>query len=358
MGILATLATKLREMNVFLASEDYKNPGAAEIVYKFKKQLYPLAQGECDDLADRLKWVRDKINDAIGQIDAADGTLDSWKATLDGIPGLIEARVVALYIQIRDETLVQLRNLYDTDINPRITEANTRLNGIRDKAGAEWDAISQEATDKGNAALAAANQNISTQIADIQAQVKDIQTQIAGMQAQVKDIQTRLPKRTPAEQAAYFKNLARPAYEETMEFFVQNSLWNLRNKTEGSLEWDPVAKEAKDRANAALAAANQNISGVDARLAKMIEDSNGRTTELENKLPLTSAALNKRIDEAEQAATDKANAALAAANENIVKVKDDLNSKASDLDARLHKMEIEVEKVAPVLARLPALPVP
>jgi hypothetical protein len=259
--------------------------------------------------------------------------------------------------------------------------AQTRLNNFKGQAGEEWTAITAwteqkahdyytaaiqwadaNATTKANAALSSANQNIQAAANQAASQLNAYKVQVDNWANS--EVRPRLPTRTPAQQAEYFKNRARPAYEESMEFFLQNSLWNLRNRQPGSLEWDGIARETTDKANAALEAANQNISNVDAKLAAMISDRDGRVADLENKLPLTTAALNQRIDEANQTATDKANAALAGANQNLATARDkleseiaDLQEAKNDLQARVRKMEAEIEKVAPVLARLPKIPV-
>lgn len=125
---------------------------------------------------------------------------------------------------------------------------------------------------------------------------------------------------------------------------------------------DLAKQDASSKANAALAAANQNLntraSDIDKQLADIIGKLgkvDQRETDLENKLPLATDALNRRIDEANQSATDKANAALAAANLNIQGVRDKVTSELDNHDDRIRKIEMEIEKVAPVLARLPSL---
>lgn len=246
--------------------------------------------------------------------------------------------------------------------------AQARLKNIRDRVGDEWASISGWVENRAGAYRDDAVNKATASLVNYAAQVdnwanSEVRPRLNALEAFKTSVESKLPKRTAAEQAAYFQDLARPAYEKTWEFFVQNSLWNLRNKMEGSLEWDPIAAEAKSRANEVLEATNQNLNTsmarFDAKVAEIIDNLgkvDKRSSDLENQLPLTTDALNRRIDEANQSATDKANAALAAANLNIQGVRDKVTGELDDHDSRIRKIEMEIEKVAPALSRIPSLP--
>jgi hypothetical protein len=292
------------------------------------KKIYPPLIEMSSHITAASSHIR-AVRDKVAEVDAV---LQGWKNTLDGIPAQIEARAAAYAQTVRNELTAWANN----EVRPKIASLEQYRTDVENYFNQDLrpkvNGLIQYRTDVENYF----NQDLRPKVNSSINRLNVLEGSLAAFDA--------------AKLEAYFSNTDRPSFERTWNFWVQNSLWNFRNKVEGSAEWDPIKAEATDRANAALAAANQNISAVDARLAAMIESSSGRTTDLENELPRTTAALNKRIDQANQAATDQANAALAAANQNILTTK-------AELDQRVRKLEVEIEKVAPVLARLPKIPV-
>jgi hypothetical protein len=139
------------------------------------------------------------------------------------------------------------------------------------------------------------------------------------------------------------------------------------------------------RANAAVAAANANASKLDAELARLIDSLTLRVGTGESGLtgvkrtldefrtaiavkvdgltgkvdlmPETTAALNRRIDQVEKVATEQANAALAAANENILTKLSPMEELTTSLKTRMDRMELQIDKVAPILAKIPKFPI-
>lgn len=127
-----------------------------------------------------------------------------------------------------------------------------------------------------------------------------------------------------------------------------------------------------------------HFASIDAALANFIskvdfnafknDEGNFRLDVKNTLLPQTQAAIEKKYAEADAAvqaeaqriadrlSTDRANAALEAANSNLANVRNNLDDKIlqnnvslGDLDARVRLLETQIEKVAPVLSRLPKL---
>jgi chromosome segregation ATPase len=322
-GDIRGVIAKIDELNAFLSDKMALVDDAKAKLDEIKAKIGSAADGFAALERRMGEYADDRRNQAVAQLNEYKVQVDNW-ANAE-----LRPRLNSL-----EQYRTDVEAYFNNDLRPKVNSLRADVNNV-------GNVVNAMTNDRINAARAVAD----------------------DARARVEGIYTKLPKRTPEEQWAYFSNLARPTFEKSMDFAVQNSLWNLRNKQAGSLEWDGIAKETTDKANAALAAATENARQFDAKLAEMIAGTNGRTTELENKLPLTTAALNKRVDESNQAATDQANAALAAANENITSVRTDLEDRlrietqlTSELKSRMDRMELQIDKVAPLLAKIPKLP--
>lgn len=288
-------------------------------------------QAMADSLYAQLKhWpnVLDSLSGPANNIDVvlydvanalltAANRLHDFSISYDNVAGAVDTKINQL-LQWASDSRAAI-----TDAQTKAAAAIKRLDDLKARAGDDYQGVVSIASDwatlKANAALAAANQNI--------AQVRD---DLQGVTNRLDNIKNRT-----GDDWANIK----AQIESTS--VAERPLWQ---------------QDATDKANAALAAANQNISDLDGRMADKINSLDGRTGNLENQFPLTTAALNKRIDEANQASTDKANAALTAANQNIASLQGKLTTDEgtiADLKKRVSTLETEINKVAPILDRIP-----
>jgi len=279
------------------------------------------------DVADALLTAANKLNDL--------------NTTFDNLNGAVDTKINQL-LQWASDSRAQI-----ADAQAKAAAAVQRLNDLKNRVGDDYQGVVSIASDwatlKSNQALAAANQNMGTARDALQGQIDSARDDLNGVMTRLDNIKNRT-----GDDWANIK----AQIESTS--VAERPLWT--DYTDSALA--QAKSDATDKANAALAAANQNISDLDAKMADKINNSDGRIGDLENEFPLTTAALNKRIDDANQASTDKANAALAAANQNIATLQDKLTadeSTVSDLKARVSKLETEINKVAPILARIPKL---
>jgi chromosome segregation ATPase len=279
------------------------------------------------DVADALLTAANKLNDL--------------NTTFDNLNGAVDTKINQL-LQWASDSRAQI-----ADAQAKAAAAVQRLNDLKNRVGDDYQGVVSIASDwatlKSNQALAAANQNMGTARDALQGQIDSARDDLNGVMTRLDNIKNRT-----GDDWANIK----AQIESTS--VAERPLWT--DYTDSALA--QAKSDATDKANAALAAANQNISDLDAKMADKINNSDGRIGDLENEFPLTTAALNKRIDDANQASTDKANAALAAANQNIATLQDKLTadeSTVSDLKARVSKLETEINKVAPILDRIPKL---
>ena len=276
------------------------------------------------DVANALLTAANKLND--------------FSISYDNVAGAVDEKLNNL-LQWAQDSQAKI-----VDAQANAAAAIKRLNDLKNRVGDDYQGVVSIASDwatlKANAALNAANQNIAQVQMDLNNAIaskvsqSDVDARVAAIinssvDPRLTNLEYQLPLTTQAldkrisaleawgaqipsqdDLAAYFKNLARPSNDGTWQFYLQNSLWNFRNKQAGSLEWDPIHKEATDRANEALAAANQNIQ--------------------------------KKLD---------------AANQTIAALQDNLTTDEgtiSHIIARVQKLEAEMNKVAPILAKLPS----
>ena len=288
---VTTLMGKVDELNTFLSDK-------MAFLDEVKAKIGSAADG-FEALERRMgEYADDRRNQAVAQLNEYKTQVENW-ANAE-----LRPRLNSL-----EQYRTDVENYFNQDLRPKVNSLRADVNNV-------GNVVNAMTNDRINAARAVAD----------------------DARARVEAIYTKLPKRTPEEQWAYFSNLARPTFEKSMDWAVQNSLWNLRNNQAGSLEWDGIAEAA----NAAMAGATENASRLDAKLAEMIAGTNDRTLDIENnQLPKTTLALNKRIDEA----------------------KSDLERKLSietqistELKRRMDRMELQIDKVAPLLARIPQFP--
>jgi len=265
------------------------------------------------DVADALLTAANRLND--------------FSISYDNVAGAVDEKLNNL-LQWAQDSQAKI-----VDAQAKAAAAVKRLDDLKNRVGDDYQGVVSIASDwatlKANQALAAANQNISA----VTTRLDNIKNRTGDDWANIK---------------AQIESTA----------VAERPLWTNYADGQAGRAINTASADATEKANAALAAANQNISDLDAKLAAKIDSSDGRIGDLENKFPLTTAALNKRIDDANQASTDKANAALAAANQNLATLQDKLTadeSTVSDLKARVSKLETEINKVAPILARIPKL---
>jgi ABC-type transporter Mla subunit MlaD len=255
-------------------------------------------RGAFMSMATQIHGVMEDMNHAAAKIDELDATLNAYFAHIEDWAGQVNAFAAGVPGQIEAKAQ-ELR-----------TDATTKVQELRDR--------------------------VDTQVTHLSGVITNVYDAIPGMiDAKVQELRDRV---------------------DTQVTHLSGVITNVHdafNVRVGGLE----------QFNLDLGPKIKDLQNFDAKLAEMIAGSNGRTTELENKLPKTTEALNKRVDEANQAATEKANAALAAANENITTVRTELEDRlrietqlTSDLKRRMDRMELQIDKVAPLLAKIPKFP--
>ncbi len=248
--------------------------------------------------------VADVVDTSRSRIGSAESLLTTTKQRVD--------TTVAKLLDI-DSTLAGLINNFK-GLNDR--ENNFEANVLpQTKAALEGkiNEAKQGATDKANAALQAANQNTAQAVATLQSQLD----------------------RSATDKA----NAALEAAKRDATSKVDAAAAALRNQFDGI---------ATSKSDSALQMANQNIQAA-------------------------RQDLQAKIDQANQGATDKANAALQAANSNIQNVKQTIQDQVgiqfgnldsrltraenleADLKARVLRLEAQIEKVAPVLEKMPKI---
>lgn len=301
------------------------------------------------------------MSTVMSKIVELDTTLNGWLAALNGIPQKIEDRAAA-YVLDANTRLANIRAGVGDEIaavNARcaayVADANQRLANIRAKTGAEWTSMTQAFP-----TFAYLEQRAGEYADDRRNQAT------AWVTANV----------LPIANAA-----------KTTADTVSGKLTTLTSDFTTFKASVPGVADAAAvlRANAAVAAANANASKLDAELARLIDSLTLRVGTGESGLtgvkrtldefrtaiavkvdgltgkvdlmPETTAALNRRIDQVEKVATEQANAALAAANENILTKLSPMEELTTSLKTRMDRMELQIDKVAPILAKIPKFPI-
>lgn len=219
---------------------------------------------------------------------------------------------------------------------PTLAQIDSKIAGVINRIGTGEGRIGElenqlpATTNALNGRIDDANQRVDTAISTLRGEMA------AGDQSILSQAQQNATKSANSLLEAVNRNIAQGD---------SNTLSQAQSMDQGVLS--QAAEDAKAKANAALAAANQTTTDKAA------------------------ATLNA----AKQDAANKANAALAAANQNISAVQkqvedtmaaqyDNLSARVTKLDdsdaqlaARIRNLEVQVEKVAPVLGRMPKLPV-